>query len=377
MVVLDDLPLTPNGKVDRKALPVPDFSAAVSFRAPRTAREEVLCGVFADILGLPSVGIDDSFFELGGHSLTATRLVSRVRSVLGVDLTVRALFEAPTAARLAEKLGAQTADTALDVVLPVNARGTGAPLFCVHPAGGLSWVYARLLPHLPKDQRVYGLQARGLARDEHVPGTVEEIAADYVRQMRDIQPSGPYRLLGWSFGGVIAHTVAVQLQRQGEKVDFLALLDAHPAPGNEDTDDDTQLLADLARSIGVTLDSGAPVQDFPRTILDCLKATGHPLQDLPEAALLAMRQDYRIARAARRTHVPGVFRGNVLEFTATGSSPEGTSRTGRWAAFVKGDITHHLVMCRHEDMMQPPQLPLLGKILSEELRTLRRPTPAS
>src|SRR4029077_19298608 len=134
---------------------------------PRTPQEEILCALFGEVLGVSGVGIADDFFELGGHSLLATRLISRIRASLDAEISIRSLFEAPTVEALATRLGeAHPTRSDLEVLLPIRPNGTLRPLFCIHPAVGLSWSYSRLISYIPSGHPIYGLQARNLIRRE-------------------------------------------------------------------------------------------------------------------------------------------------------------------------------------------------------------------
>lgn len=257
VVVLDSLPLTSNGKLDRSALPAPRGTASGSVRRARYPEEELVRELFADVLGVETVGFDDGFFDRGGHSMLAVRLIGRIKEATGADLGIRALFEAPTPAALARLLaGLSSGSTAADdaaPVIPLRGGGDGIPLFCVHPGAGVSWMYAGLLRHLGPRVPVYGLQAPALSRPEWQPLGWDETIQVYLRHIRETRPHGPYRLLGWSFGGAAAHALAVRLQEQGERVELLALIDAYPGDGDSGQAEpwsEREALTALARSLG-------------------------------------------------------------------------------------------------------------------------------
>ncbi|MFT2014273.1 amino acid adenylation domain-containing protein [Streptomyces sp. 796.1] len=366
LVVLDAFPLSPNGKLDRKALPAPPTATAQAGRAPRSHREETLTRLFAQVLGVPQTGVDDSFFDLGGNSLLAVRLVAAIREVLGTELALGALFQAPTPAALADRLRAAEegtatgTDQALGVLLPLRAAGTERPLFVLHPAGGISWCYAGLLAPLGPQQPVYGLQARGLTEPEPLPQTMEEMAADYLDHIRQVQPHGPYRLLGWSVGGVVAHTVAVRLQEAGERVELLALMDAYPSDQWRDLAIPAQADAPraLLRMAGFDLQEGQPLTR--EQVLETLRREGSALASLPDYTLSAVVDIVVNNATLMRRHDHRVFDGDVLFFTATAPRAEDWLTRDAWQPYVSGRLVNHDIDCLHPELTQPQALAVVA-----------------
>ena len=195
ITVLDALPLTPGGKVDHKALPIPSHTVLAETEETATDFAAVMCSTFAEVLGVPAVGLDDNFFELGGNSLLAVQLVARLHA-LGAELDVTAVFEAPTVAGLIGQLGLSSMRAALGVLLTIRPQGSKPPLFGIHPAGGISWCYMPLVRYIPDEYPLYGLQARGFDGTSQLPSSLRDMAADYIRQIRSVQECGPYYLLG-------------------------------------------------------------------------------------------------------------------------------------------------------------------------------------
>ncbi|GCD93030.1 non-ribosomal peptide synthetase [Embleya hyalina] len=370
-VLLETMPLTPNGKPDRAALPDPEHRTNTeddTHTTPRTPHERILTELFAEVLDLPAVGADDSFFDLGGHSLLATRLVSRIRAVLGLDIALGALFETPTPAGLAARSGTDRPGGALEVVLPLRPHGTRPPLWCVHPAGGIGWSYGGLLRHLPPDQPVYALQARALSRPDPVPASVEEMAADYLEEIRAVQPRGPYRLLGWSAGGLIAHAMATELAARGEHTALLAVLDAYPL---STVSPHASTLRGGAEHLALVLDcdpeSFAPHRITYDGLARVLREREHILAALEPHQLAAVAAVLDHNAAAAHAFTPGVFDGDMLLFRAGVDRAPHTPEPASWHRHVGGRIEVHEIPARHNALTHPDALARIGPVLASHL----------
>lgn len=307
-VFLDALPLTPHGKVDRAALPAPeDTGSGRTGRHPRSLPEAILCEIFAEVLGVPSVGVDDNFFDLGGHSLLLVALRARVEAETGRTVPMADLFARPTPALLHELFSADETSDALSTLVRLRAGGDKAPLFCVHPAGGAAWGYVGLRRFVDSRRPLYGLQAAGLTADDGLPSlsndlpAVADMVRAYTETIRSAQPNGPYHLVGFSLGGVVAHGIATELQAAGEQVNLLALMDAGPA------------------------------------------AADH----LPEAT----------------------FVGDVVFFTAA-SDVARSADPAAWDSWVDGEIENYPIACHHDEMLDAGPIAEIGAVLDEKLDKL-------
>ncbi|MGW8651113.1 amino acid adenylation domain-containing protein, partial [Nocardia salmonicida] len=354
---LDALPVNTSGKLDRAALPRPELRQA-TYRAPITETEQLVASAFARVLDLDRIGMDDNFFDLGGNSLTAVQLSSRLSEALGSAVPVAWFFTDPTPAVVVERLRAEvdSTDDAFAVLLPLRAGGTGAPLFCIHPVGGVSWSFAGLTRHLDPQRPIYGLQSPALTADEPLPVSIDDWAQRYIAAIREVQPEGPYHLLGWSLGGLLAHAVATGLQADGAQVAQLAMMDSWLGDGPEQTpmptvgdllgglaDDDlafdTDGLADAAANIG-----------GPLAALDRAR-----IARIIDAATASMRMvdDYR----------PRRFDGDLVYFAATVDDPSGSRGAASWAGAVEGVVHRHGIDATHWAMAGEAALARIADVL--------------
>ena len=198
-------------------------TAQITIEGDNTTRQ--VARIWEELLGVPSIGFDENYFDLGGDSSLAVQLFAQIEKVFRVKLPLATLFEAPTIEELARILRPETARSGWSSLVTIQPAGSRPPLFCMHPHGGNVLIYRDLSRYLGSDQPFYGLQSQGL--DGRCPPLtrIEDMAAQYVKEIRTVQPHGPYFLGGYCLGGAIAFEVAQQLRAKGEQIALLALFD--------------------------------------------------------------------------------------------------------------------------------------------------------
>jgi thioesterase domain-containing protein/acyl carrier protein len=363
VVALDALPLTVNGKLDTRALPAPEYTAG-EYCAPASPVEEILAGIYAQVLGLERVGVDQSFFDLGGDSLSAMRVIAEINARLDTRLAVRTLFHAPSVRSLSLQLGRR--DSELEVV-PVETlkEGTGIPLFCIHPGGGMSWPYQRLGNYL--DCPIIGIQ-QVLLDEEAEPQSIRDMAKNYADRIQEVNPSGPYNLLGWSFGGIVAHELAIELQQRGCEIARLILFDAPVSLDDSVTlpthpFENKEILEEALRFSGIDL----PEQDEPLTYEQLEKVMlERGISELPRYKRFMdwLIQNLKSNMELQRAHEPRIYDGDLIIFAAAQvDGVPSSSLRQNWRPYVAGDITEHSVDCTHDNMLTVESLNLYGQQL--------------
>lgn len=233
-IEIGEIPFTPNGKINKRALPDPDLKSLLTkeYIAPRNKTEELLAGIWEKLMGMERISMNDNFFEMKGHSLLAMRLVTEIRKVIHAGISIKDIFANPTIASLTQLLQeretmhskGQEASFSKHIVA-LNNGCKDHPLFIMPGTIGICDNYHELASALTGAGVAYGLYMQGVFEKEEPLTSFAQIAAQNIAWVKQVQPQGPYRLIGHSFGGRIAFEMASQLEQLGEPVELVALID--------------------------------------------------------------------------------------------------------------------------------------------------------
>ena len=389
-MVLDEFPLTVTGKVDRRALPAPDGKQFLenAFVAPRNTLELLLTKTWEKVLEVQPIGVKDNFFELGGHSLLAVRLFAQIEKLCGKKLPLATLFQAPTVEQLASLLSEEKWAPTWSSLVPIQPGGAKPPLFCLHLALGHVLFYRDLAHRLGSDQPIYALQPQGLDGTQPRHTRIEEMASHYIKEMRALQPEGPYYLGGSSFGGLIAFEMAQQLHAQGQQVGLLALFDTY-APGFPKLSPEASSLryqvyrfmqrvnlhlsnllllepegkVEYAREKAVLV-KGRLKWRIKHGIENGVKKITDNLSQSNGHSVSGERQERRDAAQALREYVPQVYPGCVTLFRAS-NQPAGynNDRDLGWGELAAGGVETHEIPGYHGSIVREPRVRLLAEQL--------------
>ncbi len=385
-VFLNALPLTPNGKVDRRALPTPEQARQEpeeTFVAPHDDLELQLIKIWEKVLGIQPIGVQDNFFDLGGHSLLAIRLSVQIEKTFGKNFPLVTLFQSPTIEQLANILRSQGCDAPRDALVQLQCGGNKPPLFCIY---GIR-LYYDLARNLDPEQPVYGIYlqdevnlliAGTLEKQQTALISVQERATRYLKEIRTLQPVGPYFLAGECFGGVVAFEIAQLLHKEGEQVALLALFEAL-APGYRKElpwskrvsfhlqyllqEGPTYALKKLRKRISSSKDRLVGI--ISRVCGKFSPSLGRNLPSyLPEVSSDIRLQLYS---QAAKDYVPHPYPGKVILFRAIDQSKFETYYTDPkgWGELAEGGLEVHPVPGDHLGILKEPNV----KILAAKLRS--------
>ncbi len=389
LITVDEFPLNASGKIDRAALPPPGQphrpdqpGRQAGATSPATPTQAMVTRLYAAVLGRDEVGTGDSFFDLGGNSLQVMRLVDLLSRETGADIAAATVFLHPAPRELAAAVDAVMGG-ALASSGPLTALSDGEgdlPLVLIHPVGGTVACYSLLARELAGTFRVCGLQAPGLSQPETVAGSLADLADEYAELIRAAIGEGPWRLGGWSMGGVLAFEVASRLERAGSDGCLLALLDppfAIPASGQPgDGELAGRFVADAVRSLGwdaSAIPAGSGAEDLLAWLAGRLAAGGTE----GDAIAAGLRQRFEVFRAHNRMlagyrpRTPAV-RAPALIISAR-RSPNYRARQ-LWARALAGPVSTEVVDSDHYAFLRPPLVAGVGaSILESHHRTARPP----
>ncbi|WP_083092408.1 amino acid adenylation domain-containing protein [Rothia nasimurium] len=357
IIFMEKLPLTVNGKLDVDALPLPLLKTSGA-RPPVSELEGQLHSCFTQVLGIESCSVEDSFFDLGGHSMLAVELVAAIEKATGHSLRVGTVMRSPSIELLADALERDATGTKedLQVLIPLQRSEGPSPygaIYCLHPAGGLSWCYSSLTQHVPAAIPIWGLQARGVLEPGQQPGSLADMAEDYLNEIRRVHPGGPIHIIGWSLGGMVAQVLAHRALTAGLDLGVVALLDAYPSEAETGVGEpplEDAVSAVLAMS---GLEDEVLAGDFTLAALQgALKEHASPMAGLPAEIIEALTLTYRNTAKILREYAHPALAADVLFFQATRAGVGPDHDPHEWDRFIKGSLTVYPIDCTHREMTQ-------------------------
>jgi amino acid adenylation domain-containing protein len=401
--IIEAFPLNANGKVDLKALPDPGHAAVsmkVAFESPQPGIESRLAAIWSELLGIERVGRHDDFFALGGHSLMALRMFSRINREFGLSLPLATLLRHPTLAGLASLFDGKpepdgtkpvakplprTGDDSVGHVVTLAEGGSDSPLFCIHGGDGGVLFYKSLAELMPKVLPVHAIESLELGRSGPIrERSINETAKHYLEIIRKVQKVGPYRLAGYSFGGVVAHEIACQLAASGDEVSFVGMFDTHnpaaPARAYNPLErfqvfwqehGDEPLLSRIGL-LGGRIGEGLRTHRTVKAEIRAARATG-PAEAYSDLRRIQVREENWRAMCG---YQPGRFKGRITLFKSTHANDkvERPADYG-WSALAGSGLDIISVPGHHLDLFALENISSLATALTQALKRSSRSSP--